>query len=80
MDGVSPVLPIQNRPGMYAVLSPEAAQALKDGCMKLYFSPNRGAEVELITRTRKPLAIYDPQFRLIFAVIHDGKLYMEAPS
>jgi len=80
MDGVSPVIEVQNRPGMYAVLTKEAAQALKDGYMKLYYSDRRGAEVENIARTRKPLAVYDPHFRLIFAVIHAGKLFMEAPA
>lgn len=80
MDGVSQAIEIQNRPGLYAVLSPGAAQAIKDGYMKLYFSEKRGAEAENIARTRKPLGVYDPHFRLIFAVVHEGRLYMETPA
>jgi hypothetical protein len=75
---LSVLLEFRNRPGLFAALTPEAANALTDGYMKLYWSDASGAQVETITRNRKPLNIYDPGFRLVFVALDQhGQLVTE---
>jgi len=63
---LSPVIPVQGRPGFFAVLSDDAASTITLGHMKLFWSETHGVVVETITRSRKPLSHLDNQYRVVF--------------
>lgn len=72
------LIQFRNRPGLFAVLTPQIADAIEDGQMKLFYTA-QGPVVELISRARKPLAIYDPGHRIVFvAVDPDGNLVLDS--
>jgi hypothetical protein len=74
---ISASVPVTNRPGVFAVLHPQVAKAFREGYMKLF---ERGDQivVETITRARKPLTYYDPEYRLVFfAIDQNGNLVTE---
>ncbi len=80
MDGVNPLLPISNRPGLFAVVTREIGETLAKGYMKLYWTPHNIVLVETITRNRKPLANWDPDYRVVFVALdQDGRLTWEGP-
>lgn len=77
----STLIPIRNRPGFFAVVPREVAQALHDGQMRLYISSQGVVDVETITRNRRSLTIYDPHYRVVFvAVDQHGDLITQIPA
>lgn len=62
------LVPIRNRPGWFAVLSPEAAETISRGYMKLFCTHGK-IEVETVTRTRKSLSTVDSGFRVVFLAV-----------
>jgi hypothetical protein len=66
------LVPVENRPGVYAVLPELVARVIKQGYMKLYWRGGRLVR-ETITRTRSPI-----EAPLVFvAVDPDGTIITE---
>jgi uncharacterized protein YerC len=76
---LSPVVEIRNREGFFAVLTVEAATRIKQGRMKLYIDHETGdILVETITRNRRNLTTYDPEYRVVFfALDQNNRLLTE---
>jgi hypothetical protein len=78
MDRVAVSIPLANRPGVFAILTPAAGERVK--YMKLYATSSGGVVAETITRTRRPLTDYDEDYRLaIFGITPSGGLATNTP-
>lgn len=71
MAVLSSFLFVRNRPGLYAIVTPEVAARIAQGHMKLFWSDQGTCVVETITRSRRPLVEFDPSVRYVF---FDGKV------
>ena len=73
------LIPVRNRPGVFAVVSVSASERLADGMMKLYQDTNGIVWVETITRARFALTKMDAFHRKVFiAVGENGQLITES--
>ena len=70
---ISPLVPIQNREGLFAVVSQDVANTLVKGRMRLYVQDD-AIVVETITRNRRPLTAYGPYLVALVAVDQNGVL------
>lgn len=70
---VAALVPIQNREGLFAVVSQSTSKILREGHMKLY-ATDRGIVFETITRTRTSLLRWGEYSVVLVGIDQDGRL------
>lgn len=68
---INPVIQVRGRPGYFVVLTPDAAEKITRGRMRLFWTDTQEVVVETANRSRRPLFLWDSGYRLVFCALDE---------